>query len=154
MAEFGLWPARISPKACANLDVSPHVRAILGSLNALAGTGSQYAPMLSWLHTLGYRGHVTTKSRRFSVTLAALRAHRQSWRGHREHTPAGMLMGDPDDPTPGRAVGDDALQSVSDWSCTAVGHVCAADYYLAVSAVRARRYRRLARDAYHDNLAA
>jgi hypothetical protein len=50
-------------------------------------------------------------------------------------------------------VGEDALQTVSDWSCTAVGHVCAADYYLAVSAaVRAREYRRLARDAYRDDL--
>ena len=43
---------------------------------------------------------------------------------------------------------------MSDWSCTAVGRVCAADYYLAVSAaVRAREYRRLARDAYRDDLA-
>jgi len=31
--------------------------------------------------------------------------------------------------------------------------VCLADYYLAVSAsVRAREYRRLARDAYRDDL--
>ena len=154
VADFGLWPARISPQACASLEVSAHVRGILFSLIALAGTGTEYAPMLAWLHTLGYRGHVTTKSRRFSVTLAALRAHRQSWRAdHREHIPAGLLIGDPDDPTLGHAVGEDALQTVSDWSCTAVGHVCAADYYLAVSAaVRAGEYRRLARDAYHDDL--
>ena len=154
VADFGLWPARISPQACASLEVSAHVRGILFSLIALAGTGTEYAPMLAWLHTLGYRGHVTTKSRRFSVTLAALRAHRQSWRAdHREHIPAGLLIGDPDDPTLGHAVGEDALQTVSDWSCTAVGHVCAADYYLAVSAaVRAREYRRLARDAYRDDL--
>ena len=154
VADFGLWPARISPQACASLEVSAHVRGILFSLIALAGTGTEYAPMLAWLHTLGYRGHVTTKSRRFSVTLAALRAHRQSWRAdHREHIPAGLLIGDPDDPTLGHAVGEDALQTVSDWSCTAVGHVCAADYYLAVSAaVRAGEYRRLARDAYRDDL--
>ena len=39
MADFGLWPARISPEACDSLEVSPHVRAILASLVALAGTG-------------------------------------------------------------------------------------------------------------------
>ncbi len=156
-ADFGLWPARVSPEACDSLDVSPHGRAILATLVALAGTATEYTPMLAWLHTLGYRGHVTTKSRRFSVTLAALRAHRQSWRAdHREHTPAGLLIGDPDDhSTLGRVVGDDALHTVTDWACTQVGHVCAADYYLAVSAaVRAREYRRLARDAYHDDLVA
>jgi hypothetical protein len=32
-----------------------------------------------WLHTLGYRGHVTTKSRRYSVTMGALRAIRATW---------------------------------------------------------------------------
>ena len=52
-------------------------------------------------------------------------------------------------------VGDDAPQTVTDLACTAVGHVCVADYYLAVSAaVRARGYRPLARDAYHDERAA
>jgi hypothetical protein len=36
-----------------------------------------------------------------------------------------------------------------------MGHVCVADYYLTVSAaVRAREYRRLARDAYREDLTA
>ena len=65
VADFGLWPARVSPEACATLEVSPHVRGILGGLNALAATGNEYAPMLTWLHTLGYHGHVTTKSAGF-----------------------------------------------------------------------------------------
>ena len=29
VADFGLWPARISPQACASLEVSAHVRGIL-----------------------------------------------------------------------------------------------------------------------------
>ena len=42
---------------------------------------------------------------------------------------------------------------VGEWSFVRVGHRCAADRYLAVwAAVRAREYRRLARDAYHDDL--
>ena len=34
------------------------------------------------LHTLGYRGHITTKSRRYSVTMGALRAIRATWAQH------------------------------------------------------------------------
>jgi hypothetical protein len=45
--------------------------------------------MLAWLHTLGYRRHITTKSRRYSITLTALRAARHQWRarytGQPEH---------------------------------------------------------------------
>jgi hypothetical protein len=33
-----------------------------------------------WAHTCGFRGHFLTKSRRYSVTFAALRAERQKWR--------------------------------------------------------------------------
>ncbi|PSK80176.1 hypothetical protein CLV63_1632 [Murinocardiopsis flavida] len=33
-----------------------------------------------WAHSLGYRGHFATKSRRYSVTLGALRAARRVWR--------------------------------------------------------------------------
>ncbi len=32
-----------------------------------------------WAHTLGFRGHWLTKSRRYSTTLAALREARQAW---------------------------------------------------------------------------
>ena len=38
-----------------------------------------------WLHTLGYRGHVTTKSRLFSTTMGALRAYRATWT-RQQHT--------------------------------------------------------------------
>ena len=96
VGEFGLSFSRISPQAVEVLDVCPHVRAILTTLVSLAASGARYAPMLAWLHTLGYRGHITTKSRRFSVTLAALRARREAWRAeHADHIPAGLLIGGP-----------------------------------------------------------
>ena len=38
----------------------------------LAGVGR-------WLHTLGYRGHITSKSRRYSTTMTALRERRAAW---------------------------------------------------------------------------
>jgi hypothetical protein len=160
VGEFGLSPSRMSPEAIEVLDVSAHVRAVLTTLVKLANQGGDdYAPMLAWLPTLGYRGHITTKSRRFSVTLAALRARREAWRDeHRGHGPPGLWIGEPDDLPPvctDRATSDDVLQAVSDWSFERMGHVCVADYYLAVSAaMRAREYRRLARDAWRDDLAA
>ena len=135
------------------------MRAILTTLVSLAASGARYAPMLAWLHTLGYRGHITTKSRRFSVTLAALRARREAWRAeHADHIPAGLLIGEPDDlpvsmhrPCRHRR----PAAGGTEWSFARMGHVCVADYYLTVSAaVRAREYRRLARDAYREDLTA
>ncbi|MFE1072976.1 replication initiator [Streptomyces sp. NPDC058783] len=36
----------------------------------------------TWTHTLGYRGHILTKSRAYSSTYAALRAERARHLGH------------------------------------------------------------------------
>lgn len=125
VSEFGLSPSRLSPEAIEALQLCEHVRAILTALVDLAATGSSYAPMLAWLHTLGYRGHITTKSRRFSVTLAALRARREAWRAaHHNHGPAGLVIGEPDDLP---AVGTDAAdtdglpQMGTQWSFARMG---------------------------------
>ncbi len=84
LQDFGVAARRLSAEAIADLDVTDHVRAILTTIahvadqahtlgiDALAGIGR-------WLHTLGYRGHVTTKSRCYSVTMGALRAVRATW---------------------------------------------------------------------------
>jgi hypothetical protein len=123
VAEFGLSPARMSAEAIEALELRDHVRAILTTLVGLACTGGQYAPMLSWLHMLGYRGHITTKSRRFSVTMAALRARREAWRGqHPDHTPGGLVIGEPEEWSAGPAAYADPLQMVAEWSFVRVGH--------------------------------
>lgn len=84
LQDFGVAARRLSAEAIAELNVTDHVRAILTTIDqvarqadtrgndALAGIGR-------WLHTLGYRGHVTTKSRRYSVTMGELRAIRATW---------------------------------------------------------------------------
>ncbi|MFG2479973.1 replication initiator [Streptomyces fagopyri] len=36
----------------------------------------------AWAHTLGYRGHILTKSRAYSTTYAALRGERSRHMGH------------------------------------------------------------------------
>ncbi|WP_329546776.1 plasmid replication initiator protein [Streptomyces sp. NBC_01356] len=64
------------------LPVLPHTRALIGTCWRLGRLGELDGLSLrAWAHALGYRGHVLTKSRRYSTTYAALRlqrvAHRQ-----------------------------------------------------------------------------
>jgi hypothetical protein len=87
VAEFGVGIRPMSPLAVTGLDVTAHVRTILTTVTALAAHRA-YRGIDRWLHTLGYRGHITTKSRLFSTTLGALRAYRAAWtrQQHGEHT--------------------------------------------------------------------
>ncbi|MEU9915271.1 replication initiator [Streptomyces sp. NPDC051001] len=57
--------------------VSEHVRTLMQTCWRLGGL-PEYSPLRlrSWTHTLGYRGHILTKSRAYSTTYAALRADR------------------------------------------------------------------------------
>jgi hypothetical protein len=89
VAEFGVGIRRMSPLAVTELDVTAHVRAILTTINAITAHRA-YHGMDRWLHTLGYRGHISTKSRLFSTTMGALRAYRAAWtrQQHGEHTAA------------------------------------------------------------------
>ncbi|MFG2356195.1 replication initiator [Streptomyces sp. NPDC048521] len=63
--------------------VSEHVRTLMRTCWRLGGL-REYAPLRlrAWTHTLGYRGHILTKSRAYSTTYAALRAERARYQGH------------------------------------------------------------------------
>ncbi|MFJ3770557.1 replication initiator [Streptomyces sp. NPDC090075] len=63
--------------------VSEHVRALMRTCWRLGGL-PEYVPLRlrGWTHTLGYRGHILTKSRAYSTTYAALRAERAHHMGH------------------------------------------------------------------------
>ncbi|MEU6198433.1 replication initiator [Streptomyces sp. NPDC047061] len=65
--------------------VSEHVRSLMRTCWRL-GRLPEYEPLRlrSWTHTLGYRGHILTKSRAYSTTYAALRAERARHMGHLE----------------------------------------------------------------------
>ncbi|MCT9011783.1 plasmid replication initiator protein [Streptomyces rhizosphaerihabitans] len=65
--------------------VSNHVRILIRTCWRL-GARPEYAPLhlRTWAHTLGYRGHILTKSRAYSTTYAALRAERAEHQGHCE----------------------------------------------------------------------
>lgn len=76
----------------ADIDAAPvseHVRTLMCTCWRLGGL-PEYAPLhlRTWAHTLGYRGHILTKSRAYSTTYAALRAERAAHAGHEEETAA------------------------------------------------------------------
>ncbi|HET6353199.1 replication initiator [Streptomyces sp.] len=57
--------------------VSPHLRSLMHACWRL-GSLPELAPLRlrAWAHTLGYRGHILTKSRAYSTTYTTLRAER------------------------------------------------------------------------------
>lgn len=80
LTEFGISARRLSTESIADLNVTEHVRTILTTISELAECGT--AGIRRWLHTLGYRGHITTKSRRYSTTMGKLRTLRATWTRH------------------------------------------------------------------------
>jgi hypothetical protein len=79
VTDLGIDVRRLSPEGIDLLDVTDHVRRILQTIVVVAHE-EPYQELVRWLHTLGYRGHVTSKSRQFSTTMKALRDHRADWR--------------------------------------------------------------------------
>ena len=87
-----------------------------------------------WAHMLGYRGHFTTKGRRYSTTMRALRTARRNWK-RRQH------------PLPAHRGGDKAVITLTDLEWAGHGWRTTGDALLALSAAeRAREHRRVARE--------
>ncbi|GAA2268509.1 plasmid replication initiator protein [Nonomuraea roseoviolacea subsp. roseoviolacea] len=121
-----------------------HVAALTQTVRRLARLGTCRALRLArHVHTLGFRGHVTSKSRRYSTTFAALREARRAWRlarRARERDP--WAQHDPD--------GDDALTvMVGDWRIAGIGYRTLGDRVLAE--VLGREHRQ-AREAWRLGL--
>jgi hypothetical protein len=124
------------------LDISAHIRRVLSTLAELA-TLPGHAAMLGWLHTLGYRGHITTKSRRYSVTMTALRAARHHWRIHRADQPErDDCQHNPHD----QQDQSNSASELTDWRIDGAGHRNDGERLLVHTASsRAREHRYLAR---------
>src|SRR5271156_662526 len=138
VADFGVLARRFSPAAIDQLDVTEHVREIMRTIVALAEQ-KPYQDMLSWVHTLGYRGHVISKSRQFSTTMTALRERRATWRKDqaRDGGPAAMTQDDSNPPIR--------------WEFERLGHNSLGDRVLVLSAFdRAQQERFTARDALRE----
>ncbi|MEU9965145.1 replication initiator [Streptomyces malaysiensis] len=65
----------------AQLDVPEHTRRLIRTAWALGVRKDlEHLRLRAWAHMLGFRGHFSTKSRRYSTTLGALRDARAAWR--------------------------------------------------------------------------
>jgi hypothetical protein len=131
---------RISAHQVEELPVREHVRAYLRAAFELADDQALADRRFArCAHTLGYRGHCMTKSRRYSTTFRALRDARE------QHVHQQLLARSSD-------AAQRALTGAHDrhasFEYVGMGHLTAADALLAASAAaRAREQRRAAREA-------
>jgi hypothetical protein len=93
----------------------------------------------AWAHMLGFGGHWSTKSRRYSTTMGALRRARVAFakrRRARDGVPLDAF---------GRVEDDQAVIVLATWSYVASGYATEGERWLALSAAaRAREQRRVA----------
>lgn len=141
VADLGLTPRRLSPHAIDRLDVNDFVRRILHTIIELSEHPDR-AEMVRWLHTLAYRGHVSSKTRQYSTTMGALRANRATWQQQARQT-CRRATGDA-----GTGPDDSSLKPDGDgWRFTGIGHASDGERLLAVSAAaRAGENLQAARD--------
>ncbi|MFI8854076.1 replication initiator [Streptomyces sp. NPDC053499] len=65
----------------ATLNLPPHAERLIRTAWALgARKDLEHLRLRAWAHMLGFRGHFSTKTRRYSTTLGALRTARAEWR--------------------------------------------------------------------------
>jgi hypothetical protein len=124
-------------------DLPMHVAELVQACWELGGRPSLGRLRLrAWAHMLGFRGHWSTKSRRYSTTMTALRRARVQFAKRRR-----ARDGVPLDAW-GRVEDDDQVAVViATWSYVGRGYQTQGEVWLALSAAaRAREQRRLARE--------
>ncbi|GII25342.1 replication initiator [Planosporangium mesophilum] len=106
-----------------------------------ASEGNPYAGLRRWAHQYGHGGHITTKSRRYSITMGELRAARQ--RHITAHASTGPADPDPADHTSTTATehDQDATVVIGQWRYLGTGWKTIADAALALAAADAARSR-------------
>lgn len=132
VSDFGVATGRVAPHIIDDLDINEHIKRLLHTVVCLAEHDGR-PEMVLWLHTLGYRGHVSSKSRSYSTTMGALRATRAEFK--RTHV----------------VNADDTLDSETDWEFSKSGHATRGDRYLATSKALKDREARWARKQLVDD---
>ncbi|GAB3705980.1 plasmid replication initiator protein [Amycolatopsis oliviviridis] len=98
-----------------------------------------------WAHMLGYGGHFSTKSRRYSTTLGALRAVRKAFKRGDPIEPAQPELPHDADPD-----GDDSIVTLN-WIFDGVGWLTLGDAMLAnTAAAKARERKQIAREEVEE----
>ena len=132
---------RLGAGDIAGLRVRDHVRRYVECAWRLGGDPDlRELRLRRWAHTLGFRGHCFTKSRRYSTTFTALRRARHEHVLRRAH-PKGRR-----DPW-GRPVGDGASREWSRFSLVGIGYRTRGRRVACrVRRARAREERQVARE--------
>ena len=134
---------RIGADDLERLDGLPaHVAELVRAAWELGGRPSWHGLRLrAWAHMLGFGGHWSTKSRRYSTTMGALRRARVAFAKRRRAEDGVPLdaWGRPED--------DQAVIVVASWAYVGAGYATEGERWLALSAAaRAREHRRIARE--------
>ncbi|GAA2647871.1 replication initiator protein RepSA [Streptomyces vastus] len=93
----------------------------------------------AWAHMLGFRGHFSSKSRRYSTTLGTLRQTRADYRATQEREALGL-----DDTEP------DTVLVLASWEYAGHGHTPGESALAATIARDLQLNRETAREALHD----
>jgi hypothetical protein len=133
---------RIGEVELEGLDVPAHVAELIRACLELGARPSLARLRLrKWAHMLGFGGHFSTKSRRYSTTLGALRRARVAYaiRRRRGHTVPLDAWAPAED--------DQAVIVAASWAYLGSGYQTTGEAWLAASAAaRAREARRIARE--------
>jgi hypothetical protein len=133
---------RISEVELEDLDVPAHVAELVRACWELGGRpGLVGLRLRKWAHMLGFGGHFSSKSRRYSTTLGALRRARVAYaiRLRRGDTLPLDAWGRPED--------DQAVLVLASWAYVGSGYQSTGEAWLAASAAaRAREARRIAKE--------
>ncbi|MDI3387046.1 replication initiator protein RepSA [Streptomyces sp. B-S-A8] len=110
----GTVDRRIGNKeALVLLEVPDHPRRLIEACLGLHATYPD-RKLRDWAHMLGFRGHFSTKSRRYSTTLSALRQVRADYRAAQHRAALGLP--DPDD------VPEETTLTLAHWTYAGHGH--------------------------------
>jgi hypothetical protein len=133
---------RVGEVELEGLDLPAHVAELVRACMELGAQPSLAKLRLrKWAHMLGFGGHFSSKSRRYSTTLGALRRARAAYaiRRRRGHTVPLDAWGRPED--------DQAVIVFASWAYFGSGYQTTGEAWLAASAAaRAREERRVARE--------
>jgi hypothetical protein len=141
---------RLGEVELEDLDLPDHVAELVRACLELAARPGLVGLRLGkWAHMLGFGGHFSTKSRRYSTTLGALRRARVAYAIRRRRGDALPLD------AWGRPKDDQAVIVVATWTYIGRGYQTTGEAWLAASAAaRAREERRVAREELRSTTAA
>ena len=129
-------------QVCREFAHIAHTRAVLARCGDPDGEAdSPYELLGKWAHMLGFRGHFSTKSRRYSITLGRLRRARKRWQAIAAKT---QRSGQPLDLAELEAqllAEDETTLVIGQWTYIGTGWQTQGDVALAMAAAaRAREY--------------